>query len=57
MHNMGQLLVASLVVETYGVVYYMPALIIAGLLTGSVIGIVAALVLPYIKNIAGKEAV
>lgn len=57
MHNMGQLLVASLVVETYGVVYYMPVLIIAGLLTGSVIGIVAALVLPYIKNIAGKEAV
>ncbi|MDE7333894.1 MAG: Gx transporter family protein [Lachnospiraceae bacterium] len=54
MHNMGQLLVAALVVETYGVVYYMPVLIISGLLTGGVIGIVASLVLPYIENVFGK---
>lgn len=54
MHNMGQLLVAVFVVENYSVFYYMPALILAGLLTGIVIGAVAALVLPYIKKIVMK---
>lgn len=53
-HNMGQLLVAMAVVETYGVFYYMPMLIIAGLITGIVIGITAALVLPYLQNILAK---
>ena len=53
-HNMGQLLVAIRVVETYGVLYYMPTLIIAGLVTGLVMGISAALVLPYLQNILAK---
>ena len=51
---MGQLLVAIRVVETYGVLYYMPTLIIAGLVTGLVMGISAALVLPYLQNILAK---
>lgn len=55
MHNLGQLFVAALVVETYGVLYYMPVLITAGLVTGLVIGIAAALVLPYIENVMGKD--
>ena len=50
-HNMGQLLVAFFVVETYSVFYYLPVLIISGLVTGIVIGAVAALVLPYIQKI------
>lgn len=54
MHNMGQLLVAVFVVENYSVFYYMPALILAGLLTGIVIGAVATLILPYIKKIVMK---
>lgn len=54
MHNMGQLLVAVFVVETYSVFYYMPILMISGLVTGIVIGIAAILVLPYIKKIIGK---
>lgn len=54
MHNMGQLLVAVFVVENYSVFYYMPVLILAGLLTGIVIGAVAALVLPYIIKIVMK---
>lgn len=54
MHNMGQLLIALFVVETYSVVYYMPVLILAGLITGIVIGMAAALVLPYIQNILKK---
>lgn len=54
MHNMGQLLVALFVVETYSVVYYMPVLILSGLATGIVIGMAASLVLPYIQNILKK---
>lgn len=54
MHNMGQLLVAWFVVETYSIVYYMPVLIFSGLSTGIVIGMAASLALPYIKNILKK---
>ena len=53
-HNLGQLLVAMRVAETYGILYYMPMLIIAGLVTGLLIGITAALVLPYLQNILAK---
>ena len=38
-HNVGQLIMAMLVVETYAVGYYLPVLLIAGLITGTVIGI------------------
>lgn len=38
-HNVGQLIMAMLIVETYAVGYYLPALLIAGLITGTVIGI------------------
>lgn len=40
-HNVGQLLVAMFVVQTYQVGYYLPVLLIAGVLTGAMIGIVA----------------
>ncbi len=53
-HNLGQLLVAAFAVETYGVFYYLPALMIAGLITGIVIGTVSSLVLPYIQSIVSK---
>lgn len=56
MHNMGQLLVAFFAVETYAVIYYMPILVAAGLLTGTVIGMAASLVLPYIQKILVKGA-
>lgn len=51
MHNMGQLLVAMLVVETYRVGYYFPVLLIAGMLTGLLIGVAANEVLKRLKNI------
>ena len=40
-HNVGQLLIAMFVVHTYQVGYYLPVLLIAGELTGALIGIVA----------------
>lgn len=50
-HNLGQLLVALFAVETYGVLYYIPFLLIAGMTTGLLIGSAASLILPYIQNI------
>lgn len=55
-HNMGQLLVAYFVVETYGIWYYMPILIVAGLITGVLTGIVASFALPYVKKIIERRA-
>lgn len=40
-HNAGQIAVAALVVENYHVLYYFPALLIAGFVTGLLIGIAA----------------
>lgn len=50
-HNVGQLLVAMAVVETYRVGYYFPVLLVAGLVTGLLIGIAANEVLNRLKNI------
>lgn len=40
-HNIGQLLVASVVVENYNLFYYAPVLLVAGFATGFLIGILA----------------
>lgn len=40
-HNIGQLFVAALVVENYHVLYYLPVLLIAGFVTGFLIGILS----------------
>lgn len=40
MHNVGQLLVAMAVLETVNLIYYGPVLLIAGVITGLLIGIV-----------------
>lgn len=50
-HNLGQLAVAMAVVATYRVGYYLPVLLIAGLLTGMLIGIISNEVLKRIRNI------
>lgn len=40
-HNIGQILIAALVVSSHYVLYYFPVLLIAGLLTGFLIGLFA----------------
>ena len=49
-HNIGQLIVAMLVVETYQVGYYLPVLMISGLVTGALIGLVCKEVIRRLKN-------
>ena len=51
-HNIGQLLVAMVVVQTYHVVYYLPVLLLAGEVTGLLIGLVAKEVLKRIQGIS-----
>ncbi len=49
-HNIGQILVAMVVVETFAVAYYMPFLIAAGTVTGAVIGFVGMEISPYLRR-------
>lgn len=50
-HNIGQLIVAAAVVETYSVFYYAPVLVVAGLLTGTVIGVAAQAMLQRLRMV------
>ena len=40
-HNVGQIIVAMILVDNYSIVYYMPILMIVGIVTGLVIGLLA----------------
>lgn len=40
-HNIGQLVMAAIVLESVSIGYYFPALLVSGLLTGFLIGIIA----------------
>ena len=49
-HNIGQTLVAMFVVETFAVLYYLPILIVAGVVTGAVLGLAGMELLPYLRQ-------
>jgi heptaprenyl diphosphate synthase len=49
MHNVGQIIVASIMLETNVVVYYLPFLILSGTVAGIVVGITAALLIKKIN--------
>mgnify|MGYP003829142437 CR=1 FL=1 len=51
MHNIGQLLIAMLVVEELGLTFYAPFLIIAGAVTGLLIGLVAQIMNNRLKGV------
>jgi len=50
-HNIGQLVVAILVVENLKLVFYIPVLLVSGFLTGLLIGIVSQILLPRVKRV------
>ncbi len=50
-HNIAQILVAAFVVKTSGIIYYMPVLIIAGVITGFINGTIASQVMTHIRRI------
>ena len=50
MHNLGQLCVSVFVVHTSRLIYYFPVLMISGIVTGLLIGILTELILRYIPK-------
>ena len=49
-HNVGQIIVAALAVENVKMAYYLPFLLVSGVVTGMLIGIVAKTALGYLKR-------
>lgn len=50
-HNIGQILVAVFVVETVSIAYYLPVLLIAGTITGFLIGIISSEILKRLPKL------
>jgi heptaprenyl diphosphate synthase len=50
-HNIGQILVAIYIVENINIAYYLPVLFIFGAITGTLIGILGAMVTKRIKKV------
>lgn len=53
-HNLGQLLVASVVLETAGLFAYLPVLLLCGLGAGCAIGVVGGILTRRIQKILEK---
>lgn len=49
-HNIGQLIVAILVLDSVGIAFYLPVLLASGALTGALIGIAADQIIKRIKE-------
>lgn len=50
-HNLGQIMVAALVLENSGLFFYLPVLMISGIAAGVCIGLVGGIIIQRIKNI------
>ena len=50
-HNIGQICVASIVVQQVGIFYYLPMLLLAGTVAGLLIGLLGGLVITRINHI------
>lgn len=49
-HNIGQLIVASIIVKNIAMTTYLPFMLITSLITGIFVGIVSKLTIPYVKS-------
>lgn len=48
-HNIGQIIVAMVVLETSALIYYLPMLLISGLVTGALIGLLGGEIIKRIR--------
>ena len=51
-HNIGQLIMAAIVLESLSIIYYLPVLLISGVLTGFLIGFIANEMLKRLVNMS-----
>lgn len=56
-HNIGQIVVAIVVVETTGLLFYLPVLILSGTLAGVLIGILASILIRNLTKVIKLEDV
>lgn len=54
-HNIGQIIVAAIVMETVRIAYYLPVLLVAGLITGFLMGVVSKLVIDRFQKISKNK--
>lgn len=54
-HNIGQVVIAFLLFNTYGLIWYIPALIVSGAIAGALIGYITVLILPQVRKILENE--
>ncbi len=50
-HNIGQIIMAVLILENLAIAYYLPPLLISGAITGLVIGLLSSRIIPVVKKI------
>ena len=50
-HNIGQILLAMWILETESLLYYLPVLIVSGVVSGVIIGILGALITKRLKKL------
>lgn len=53
-HNVGQIIVAMLVVENEKILFYLPVLLISGVLTGTVIGILTGIITKRVLKVKNQ---
>ena len=56
-HNVAQICVAALVVQNRKLFYYLPALLVAGVITGMLIGILSDRILSAVKRDGRKSSI
>ena len=54
-HNIGQIIVACLVLQSRAVLVYLPVLLLTGIATGALIGVLVLKLRPYLMAYLGKE--
>ena len=53
-HNLGQIIVAAILLETTALTYYLPFLLVSGCVTGAAIGVAGAEIVKRAQGIADR---
>ncbi len=54
-HNIGQIIAAAFVMKTAQIVYYLPVLMISGVLTGVLIGILSNIIVKRLNRVIKND--
>ena len=49
-HNIGQIIVAMIIMETSGLIFYLPFLLVVGTISGVVIGVISSMIIVRIQK-------